>query len=305
MNKVILVFAFSFSMNVKAQSDRLGFFEPSPVYNQKRMNQVVYATAGLYPLSMYWLYTQWYRDFPQSAFHFFNDESEWLQMDKAGHVFSSYTISKAGMRAMEWTGLNPNRSAWYGAGLGFAFVTAIEVFDGFSTQWGFSTTDIAANGLGTAIFISQQLGWHEQRVTLKYSFHQSDYSQYRPGTLGSDIASTNFKDYNGQTYWLCVNPYLFLGDNTKFPRWLGISLGYGAEGMLGGHTNPALVNGNAVPEFDRYRQYYLSVDFDLSKIRTRSKLLAGVFKTINFIKLPAPAIEFNNNHKTKFYAFYF
>ena len=29
----------------------------------------------------------WYADYPRSDFHFINDNAEWLQMDKVGHVF--------------------------------------------------------------------------------------------------------------------------------------------------------------------------------------------------------------------------
>src|SRR6185369_6938462 len=285
--------------------DTLKFLEPSPVYNKQRINLIKYTASGLYPLSMYWLYTQWYQDYPQSSFHLFNDDEEWLQMDKGGHVLDAYTIGKVGMRAMQWAGVERRKSIWYGAGIGYVFQTTLEVFDGFSSQWGFSISDIAANTLGSAVLISQQLAWDEQRFQLKYSFHQSDFAKYRPKELGSNLPENILKDYNGLTYWISVNPYSFMKGNSKFPRWLSIAFGYGAEGMIGGHSNPAFVDGKAVPEFDRYRQYYLSLDFDLLRIKTTSKLLSGVFKVMNFIRLPAPAIEFNNGHQTKFYAFYF
>ena len=36
----------------------------------------------------------WYKEFPKSKFHFFNDGLNWLQMDKFGHVFSGYMLSQ-------------------------------------------------------------------------------------------------------------------------------------------------------------------------------------------------------------------
>ncbi len=303
----IVLFSFLVfrSVCVDAQTDTLSFLEPSPTLNHQRINLIKYTAAGLYPVSMYWLYTQWYQHYPQSSFHFFNDEGEWLQMDKGGHILDSYTVGKVGFRAMQWAGMENRKAIWYGAGIGFVFQTTVEVFDGFSSQWGFSVTDVAANTIGSAILIGQQLVWNEQRFQLKYSFHQSDYSKYRPNELGSNLPENILKDYNGLTYWLTVNPYSFMKHSSKFPRWLSVAFGYGAEGMTGAFSNPVSVDGKSIPQFDRYRQYYLSLDFDLSRIRTKSKFLSGLFKVINFIRLPAPAIEFNSDHKTKFYTFYF
>ena len=286
-------------------NDSLNFLQPSPSLDRSRVHIISYSAIGLYPASMFWLYTQWYKDYPQSSFHFFDDGGEWLQMDKGGHILDSYTVGKAGFRALQWAGVERKKSIWYGAGIGFTFQTTLEIFDGFSSQWGFSFTDFAANAIGSAAFVSQQLAWNEQRFQLKYSFHQSDYSKYRPNELGANLPENMLKDYNGLTYWLSVNPHSFMKVESEFPRWLSFAFGYGAEGMIGGYSNPAFVDGKIVPPFDRYRQYYLSVDFDLSRIHTKSAFLSGLFKVINFIRLPAPAIEFNNGHKTKFYAFYF
>lgn len=297
---ILFISAASYS-----QTDTLKFLQPSPTLNLQRIHLIEYTAIGLYPVSMYWLYTQWYQHYPQSTFHFFNDEGEWLQMDKGGHILDSYTIGKAGLRAMQWAGVENKKAIWYGAGIGYLFQTTVEVFDGFSSQWGFSVTDMAANTIGTAALISQQLAWNEQRFQLKYSFHQTKFSSYRPNELGSNLPENILKDYNGLTYWLTVNPHSFMKSDSKFPRWLSFAFGYGAEGMIGGYSNPDFVDGKVIPHFDRYRQYYLSLDFDLSRIQTRSKFLSGFFKLINFIRLPAPAIEFNNGHKTKFLAFCF
>jgi hypothetical protein len=60
--------------------------------------------------------------------------------------------------------------------------------------------DIIANASGTALFVL----WKEQRITPKFSFHTTQYAQYRPNVLGSSLAEQMLKDYNGQTYWLSV-----------------------------------------------------------------------------------------------------
>ena len=72
--------------SVKAQ---IKLFENSPVPDKSRTRLLMCTTIGLYPVSMYWLYTQWYQDYPQSGFHFFNDNAEWEKMDKFGHAWDA------------------------------------------------------------------------------------------------------------------------------------------------------------------------------------------------------------------------
>jgi hypothetical protein len=180
--------------------------------------------------------------------------------------------------------------------LGSAFLNTVEILDGFSSGWGFSIGDLSANTAGSLIVITQELAWNEQRIVLKYSFQQSEYAKYNSNLLGKNLQQKLVKDYNWQTYWLSVNLYSFMNHQTKFPKWLNLALGYGANGMVGARTNPAIIDasGNAL-YFDRYRQFYLSLDIDLTRIKTRSKILKTVFNTIGFIKFPAPALEFNKN----------
>jgi hypothetical protein len=62
-------------------------------------------------------------------------------------------------------------------------------------------------------------------------------------------------------------------------------------------------NGNAT-DFYRYRQFYLSLDIDFTKIKTKSKFLQSVFSVVNGFKIPFPAIEFSK-HGVKAHGFYF
>lgn len=282
----------------------------------------------------------WYRDYPRSSFHFFNDNDEWLQIDKVGHAVTAFYIGKVGIDLLKWSGVKRKKAIWYGGSLGFIFLTAIEILDGFSAEWGASTGDLAANLLGSALLIGQELGWDEQRIILKYSFHQTPIAKNRPQLLGSNLSENLLKDYNGQTYWISFNISSFFnnankspfseegspdlpgqgdvkggapsgGINTspkrgsKFPKWLNISLGYGAYGMTGGSNNPTDVDGKPIPYFERYRQYYLSLDIDLTRIPTRSKLLKTCFSAFGFIKIPFPALEYNKIDGIVFHPFYF
>jgi hypothetical protein len=284
--------------------DTLSFLEKAPSPYRKRIRTLNYSIPVAYTLSMAWLYSQWYSNYEQTSFHFFNDNDEWEQMDKVGHFWDAYNISKPMMHCYRWAGFSEKKATWYGVGIAFAFQTTIEVFDGFSSEWGFSWGDIAANTGGVALFAAQQFGWHEQRIVLKYSFHQTEYSQYNPDLLGNTLPENILKDYNGLTYWATVNPRSFW-KNSFFPRWFSVAFGYGAEGMTGGEENPTTVDGVDIPAFDRYRQFYLSIDFDLARIQTKSQLLSSIFKMINIIHLPSPAIEWSSGRKPVYHALYF
>lgn len=290
--------SYSFGQNNKiGQSDSI---------NKKRMGAVLLSESALYVGSMSALYGIWYSGYDQTSFHFFDDNAEWLQMDKLGHFTTSYYVGKIGYEALRWSGVDNKRSIWYGGTLGLAFLTTIEVFDGFSSEWGFSAGDMTANILGSGLFIGQQLGWKEQRIQLKWSFHKSEYSKYRPDLLGDNIMENSLKDYNGQTYWLSANIKSFIKNkDSRFPKWLNVAVGYGADGMLGGRDNPVVWEANSLPKVKRIRQFYIAPDIDISRIHTKWSTLNLVFKTIGFIKFPLPALEFNSNNKFKFHYLYF
>lgn len=258
-----------------------------------RLTGVLAVQGTLYCTSLAGLYFAWYKDYSQSSFHFFNDDNEWQQMDKCGHSMTAYYISRIGYESYRWSGVEGNKAIWFGGMLGFAYMLNIEILDGFSSAWGFSIGDFTANTLGSLIFIGQQLAWDDQRFILKYSFHQTNYAPYRPDLLGPNLIQQSIKDYNGQTYWLSANIASFLPKRTKFPKWINIAAGYGAEGMTGASANSLVNSGRIIPVYQRYRKFFLSMDVDLTKIPTKSKTLKVIFAVFSFIKIPFPAVEYN------------
>jgi hypothetical protein len=275
------------------------------VLHKGRLAGVMSVQGALYLGSLSYLYFAWYRDYPQSSFHLFNDDSEWMQMDKIGHATTAYYISMIGYESYKWAGVERKKAIWFGGLLGFAYMLNIEILDGFSSEWGFSIGDLTANTLGSMIFIGQQLAWNDQRIVMKYSFHQTSYPSYRPDVLGSSMVQQPIKDYNGQTYWLSANIASFLHKGSRFPNWINIAAGYGAEGMTGAFTNSPENHGGSIPSFQRYRQFYLSMDVDLTRIPTKSKALKAIFAVFSFIKIPFPTVEYNTLGQVKFYYLYF
>lgn len=301
------------------------FFTASDSFNQKRFNAVLATEAALYSGATVALYHFWYKDYPLTKFHFFNDNGEWMQYDKLGHFYTAYFETNITTGFYKWTGMKPENTYWAGGLTGSIFQLTVEIFDGFSDKWGFSPGDIAANTLGAGLSVAQNYLWDEQRIRIKFSSHFTDYSQYDTtvqnraiNLFGASGPEKVLKDYNGQTTWLSVNPSLFMKPETKFPKWLMVSFGYSVDGLLGGYENIWCPDADIKPEdcapaslidysnlIQRQRQYYLSLDIDLSQIKTNSEFVNALFSVLNIVKFPAPALEINENTGVKFRPIYF
>lgn len=264
------------------------------------------ATAGIYVASLITLNNAWYKDYPKSSFHTFNDSREWLQVDKIGHAWTAYNLSRASAATWNWAHgkqeIKKKQAVVLGSISGFTYLTVIEFLDAHSANWGWSWTDIGANFFGTGLFAVQELAWDEQKINFKFSAHIKKYDgdlRSRANELfGTNKPEKLLKDYNGQTYWLGVN-IKSIFPCANLPDWLSVSIGHGAEGLFGGFENRAYDdNGNIVfdrQDIKRYRQWYLSPDIDFTRIKTNSKLIRTLLAGLNCVKFPAPALEFSNN----------
>ncbi len=281
----------------------------SDTLHKTRLTSLTIAVGVTYVGSMFVLNEFWYKDYPRTSFHFFDDSKEWLQMDKAGHFFTSYIVSARLKGLLNWCGVDDKKSVTTAAITSLAFVTSIEILDGFSSKWGASSTDFLSNVMGVSAMIGQEALWNEQRIIFKYSAKTQDY-----GVLNSradDLFGTSFlerriKDYNAQTYWMSINPASFIQQKTFLPKWINIALGYGAEGMFGGFENEWEDNGAVVNRSDveRYRQYYLSFDVDLSRLGVKKPIYRVLLNVLNSIKIPAPTLELSRG-RLKMHAIYF
>ena len=142
----------------------------------------------------------------------------------------------------------------------------------------------------------------KQRIVIKYSFHRTEFASQRPEKLGNGLLEEALKDYNGQTYWLSANLHSFF-KNSKVPKWLNIAFGFGGDGMLSGNE-PLFVNNTLIKQ-NRHRQFYLSLDVNLTKIETKSKTLKTIFSIFNAIKVPFPTVEFTDKNGVKLHGIYF
>ncbi len=305
--------------------DKLSFWEPADTFHPTRFWTAAGLGVSAYTATMIGLSQVWYADFPRSDFQLFNDWREWNGMDKAGHAYSTYLEATYSFQILNWTGMKRRKAAWFGVGLATVFQTSLETLDGFSAEWGFSIPDIAFNTLGAGLFLSQELLWEEQRFLLKLS---SNYPQY-PDTpvpsvdggsssslsrraealYGGGFAARLLKDYNAQTIWLSGNVRSFLAPESRFPAWLNVAVGYGAQNLYGGFENvweEESINYTLDPiAYPRYRQIYLSIDLDLTRIPVRNRFLRSLLRTLNILKIPAPTLEWNSTGQLRFHPLFF
>lgn len=291
-----LLLALLLTGSIYAQND-------STQFNRKR---TIYSSIGVstaWAGSMGGLAAVWYKDSWGNGFRFFNDGDEWLQMDKIGHAYTGYHIQRNMYNLYQWAGQNQKKSIIISGAISMGYLTTLEIFDGFSDNWGFSWWDMAANFAGVTIFTSQELLWNKQYAKMKFSSSPSPYAKYRPETLGDSYANRLLKDYNGQTYWLSFHPTL--KKDAVLPKWINLSLGYSVAEKLHGKMNIFTVVYNNQPlSFEAYRQYFLSLDIDFEAIPTNKKWLRRTFKLLNHVKIPFPTIGYYQK-EWRFNPFYF
>ncbi|MBK8489604.1 MAG: DUF2279 domain-containing protein [Saprospirales bacterium] len=320
---VLLICLHGISLRGQLFGD-MPFLQPADSLHTGRFWTCAAAGAAIYTGVSIALWHSWYRDYELGPFHFFNDWKEWEHMDKWGHVFTAYNEANWSFKGALWTGMPRRKAMWTGVGIGMLLQTTVEVMDGFSEKWGFSGYDFGFNVLGVSLFAAQEMAWQDQRIVMKVSNSLPEYPDElalsTDGLYGTSIrlrAEELFgkppyqrflKDYNGQTIWLSGNIRSFLGTESRFPKWLNLAFGYGAENMYAGYGYEWEIDGvtfTADPiRYPRYRQFYLSPDIDFTRIPTRHRGLKTLFGILNFIKIPAPALEVNTLGRVKLHAFY-
>jgi len=300
------------SFSAFSQKDTLSFWEYPDTLHKGRFWTAAGVGVVAYTGTLLTLNNLWYDQYPRTSFHLFNDAKEWQQMDKAGHVFTTYFESEWCYQVARWTGMKRGPSIWTGALVAVGLQATIEILDGFSSEWGFSMYDFTANLAGAGIWATQQAIWDDQRIKLKMSTtfvtYPEDVVSGVPGgsttirdrtddLFGTNLFQTFLKDYNAQTIWMSFNIHSFLKEESRFPKWLNVAVGYGAQNMYGGFENEWMIDDNTFTLdpaiYPRYRQWYFSPDIDLSRLKVRSKFLKTILCMANIFKFPAPALVIN------------
>lgn len=325
---LFLIFLFWGNSTFAQTNEKLPFLQPADSLHKGRFWTCSAIGGTIYTSAVIGLNQIWYAESERTSFQFFNDWGEWRHVDKAGHSFTAYNYSNWMFTGARWTGMKRKNAMWTAAGLSFVLQGTIEMMDAYSAKWGFSMPDIAFNTLGIGLFVGQELAWKEQRIVMKVSstvptyptdvlvsndgMHTTTLRERAQGLYGKKFPETLLKDYNAQTNWLSFNIHSFMKKkDTRFPKWLNVAVGYGAQNMYEGFNydweeEETGIQYQRDPDiYPRYSQVYLSFDIDLTRIKTKSRFLKTAFNILNFIKIPAPTLEMNTLGKVRFIPIYF
>ena len=270
-----------------------------------KRNLILLFTVG-YALLVLWLSSIWYNSY--TSFHFFDDLFEWEYLDKVGHFFTSFYLGLFAYTSFgDPQNLNLSVQKKWICFTGFVLLFPIEILDGFSLNYGASVFDSMANLLGGIFCLHYTSNKIVGSVTPKFSFHSTAFAIMRPEMLGSNFVQQVVKDYNGQTYWFSIDINSILCRKV-FPNWLLLTIGYGAEGLLGGHDNVWQTTDGKTIDFSnvaRTKRFFISVDLNAGVLRTKSKLFSYLFAPFVLLRFPAPAIEINAERGIVFHWMYF
>lgn len=218
------------------------------------------------------------------TFHIQNDWAYAMSMDKLGHFFVAHFITNTMKDAFRWSGLSKRTSIWMGALFSIAYMTDIEIEDGFATKWGYSPGDEIFNLGGDIFAVSQDLWKPVKSFSMKWSYFPTNDPNHK-----GDFPD----DYNGQVFWLSMGIHDFLSKPLQkfWPDYLNIALGYGVKRYEDFSSG------------GRIQNLYLSLDYDVRKIIPgQSSFMIWVKEFINnFRFIPAPALKWDvTNHKFSF-----
>ncbi len=218
----------------------------------------------------------------RGQFHIQNDWAYAMSMDKLGHFMEGGLIARTMKGAFIWSGINDRTSLWLGAVFSIAYMTDIEIEDGFAKQWGYSPGDEIANLTGDIFAIAQDMWTPLQTVKMKWNYVPTNDPAHK-----GDFPD----DYGGQVFWFSFDVNSYLGKKLEkfWPDYLNITLGYGV-----------LKYEDYGPD-GRIQNLYLGIDFDLRKIIPgKSKFMLFLKEFLNTFKIiPAPALKWNTT-KGKF-----
>ena len=309
----LLIFQFSSAQDSTSFSfpHKKSLLDFPDTLNKKRLTAVSVGAVGLYSAFMVGVGFEWYGKQPMGKFHWFNDGKEWNQIDKAGHFYVPYFTTTFTYNMLRWSGMKNTPAALTAGAFGFLSLAAIEIPDGLTKKYGASWSDLVFDFGGAAFATAQYLIWKEQRICIKYSLHEVNYPKGELRERANELYGKSFlekilKDYNGITTWMSFNLHSF---NHKIqPPWLNIAVGYGAGNMYGGFDNTWTDKNNVYHnrnDVKRMRRFFISVDADFTKFKTKTRTGKLILGILNIVKLPAPALEFNTNGQVIFHPMYF
>ena len=112
-------------------------FQNDTLPNPTRTRWVSGASLGTYAVAMTGLGSLWYSEEELSSFHFFDDSHQWQQMDKVGHAYSGYHLTRGLVLLYRWSGQPKTKTLLWSGSLAWFMAGSVEIFDAFGETWGF------------------------------------------------------------------------------------------------------------------------------------------------------------------------
>lgn len=297
--KFFALFILLFPFTAIAEKEGTEMFSDSLNKTEKKRKQFLrkaYVYGGsAYTLGHIGLYRLWYHENGLKRFRLFNDNAQWKGMDKIGHGFTTWQISRGSFEILRAGGMEIRKAENSALLFGLLCLMPVEILDGFSPDYGASWGDALANTTGAFLWYGQQKLWKEQRFKFRFSFWPSEFARKRPELLGYNLQEQFLKDYNAQTYFVSADLNAFL---PKFPGWLNLAAGYGIYGMVRARESENLAEG-----YRSFREYYLAPDLDFSIFRGKSKFLNTLIFLLEAYRLPLPTVVFSRHKKSRLFSF--
>ena len=289
---LLYTYSFTYSQNFE---NKYNFLEPSDSLIKSRQASLLIMHSALIGSNVFLLNQYYYKDKSKIELHFKKDLNGSGMIDKYSHGLFSYQFTRLSNESFKWSGTDYKTSLIYSNVFGVTMLTIKEFLDGVTEDSGWSWYDFSSNFIGAGLYTGQELLWKKQRIQPKFSYNESKINNYLTES-SYDTSERFLKNYEAHTYWLSFNINSFL--KTEYiPNWLNFSLGYSVNGFLK-PKDQSIIN-------EKYKSYYISIDIDLTEIKTRSHFLKTIFSILNMIKIPAPTLQFSTNKTSKAYLFYF
>jgi hypothetical protein len=224
----------------------------------------------------------WWQDGFRGGFRtvsegWFGQNTEYGGADKLGHAFFSYVGARLLTTGFTLAGNEPQSAVIMGTLWSLGIMTGVEVLDGFSKKYRFSTEDAVMNVIGAAAgYVMERNPKLDALIDLRLHYNPSDNSNFNIGG-----------DYSGQTYLLAVKasgvPALRSND---FLRYFELAVGYGTRG----YEDP--------PDVERRRNLYFGITLNMSEVLRQTVFRCNTKPTMaqraselffEFIQLPGTA----------------
>ena len=252
--------------------------EPLPAYTYLGVYFGILAALHYYQEKTFWRQTQ--------SFRIRNNFDESLSANYGGHFSGGYFVSYLSEQAFLASGVSYKLAPLYGGLAGLGYQTYVEILDGYGSDFSFSPYEAYAQTLGVIYFVASQYCRTLQDLSPKFNYYPSTWFGGEP-KAGSQ---TPIDDYSAWNFWISAD----MKDLTQWdfwPTWLNLAAGYGARNL----GDPG-----------ECRVITLALNYDLVKILPDgSPGWDWTRQTLNFLKLPAPSLEWRVSRSGRSEGIYF